>query len=412
MFWKVHWFFYPQDMDVFSSAFHYYLSKFSEKHLTSSALICPPNVRRRFPRFEKLFQRVKRTVWAGYEAALVKNIRCHNCEDSDVALLKTLRNSSKFIIKQADKNLGLCILKRDRYISLCEEEIGKMRIISLSLADMEQKIHSCKKSLEEDIIPLCTRRVRFSLNKILDSDWLATQRIPVLYSLIKIHKKQLRGRPIVAAANLPFRTISAYVGWRLNSILRYHFWLKKYLVKDSLDVISALDGKQLPPPHQHYIGVQIDIVELYSSLPTSSRVLALLGRFLSSCRIEDNQELMTFLRFILQHGWFKFKDSFFLQHEGLAMGHPHSPPLANLLVYLLVESRYDNHTHNWKIYKRFLDDALLIIDGTIEELDALFDWMNSLCPELKFTWNACILTENISVEFLDLCLHLDIQNCI
>ena len=80
-------------------------------------------------------------------------------------------------------------------------------------------------------------------------------KIPTFYCLIKMHKPVACGRPILASAGLPFKILSAFVGWHLNSLLYQHSFLARHLIVDSRRVVRDLEGKVLPVPEFGYLGL-------------------------------------------------------------------------------------------------------------------------------------------------------------
>ena len=183
-----------------------------------------------------------------------------------------------------------------------------------------------------------------------------------------------------------------YIGWRFNQILQADDWLKTHLVLNSTDVIRRFDFHLLKPS-LYITGVAFDIVELYPSLPTSVAVLEAIFEFLSSLGIEDAEDLVKLLEFLFSYSWFSFQDQFFSQTEGLAMGTPHSPPIANLIVYLLFETQLRQEEYKPEIYQRYLDDGMTIwlMDRTTVE---------KLCAK----WNNWIAGIQFTFEFVDLAI--------
>lgn len=172
--------------------------------------------------------------------------------------------------------------------------------------------------------------------------------------------------------------------------------------------MTQFKGKQLGPAQNQWIGIAFDLVDLYPSLPTGSEVLNLIYDFLSHWDVPDRLHIIHLLDFLFQFTWFSFRGRFYHQVTGLAMGHSHSPPLANLLVYLLLEKQMGLDSLNLPFYCRYLDDGGLIIDGTMESIAQLFaDW-NRPVPGLGFTYETCMLESGESFSFLDLSISQDL----
>ena len=252
--------------------------------------------------------------------------------------LKHLKDHHDFIFKPADKNLGTVVISRISYISLCQSELLKMNLLDLTLDDINSEISDCLGRMREWIFPLLSAEFQKRIEPLFDlseSDLL--DRVPVLYCLPKIHKPTLRGRPIVAAFAAPFRILSNYLGFRLNGLLKTAPWIREHLVPDSRSVVRLWEGISLPSVQYRLLGIAFDVVEMYPNVPTGHRARRLLRSFLRSQQLPDFELLCEILDLVLDHGWFRFRERYYCQKTGLAMGHGHSPPIANLLLYLLFE---------------------------------------------------------------------------
>ena len=86
------------------------------------------------------------------------------------------------------------------------------------------------------------------------------------------------------------------------------------------------------------------------------------------------------------------------QKEGLAMGSPASPVLANLWL-----SQFEKYFQNGntKLFKRYVDDILVVMDKG--EIDNRMEVINKLHPNLKFTLE--LESEQGGLPFLDMCLR-------
>ena len=132
--------------------------------------------------------------------------------------------------------------------------------------------------------------------------------------------------------------------------------------------------------------------------------------FIQRWNLPDESFFIKLLLFLVRFGWFRYRDSYFIQTRGLAMGHPHSPPLANLLVALLIEQHMVDmglfQKFGIHLYHRFLDDGIMIADICRARIPAFFEAMEELCPALRFTWECFPLERpGTSTSFLDLQLY-------
>ena len=134
-----------------------------------------------------------------------------------------------------------------------------------------------------------------------------------------------------------------------------------------------------------------DIVNLYTNIPIQE-TLNILKNNLLKTKIMDQQminELIYILDIILKQNYFAFDGNFFIQKDGLAMGSPLSAILSEIYLnhyentYLLsANNKFHKHI---KLYKRYVDDTIVIFNGTERQLHQLLTHMNGINPNIKFT---------------------------
>lgn len=421
IFWKFYWAFHPPPVATLTSS-QLLMKDFCESHRPKGTLVkeFPLSLRQKYSRIQSFVDDVDRNL----KGALVilrqqPPLRHLNCSRLDISQLKRLRDCPEFIIRQADKNLGTVFISRDKYNEMCLQELGHMKLESLSRAEVEESILKCQDELKFSILPRLYSDFQARLERVPEMpmhDFLKC--LPRMHCLPKIHKPTLRGRPIVAAYALPFHLLSQFLGWRINTLMMQDEWLKEHLVVDSRSVVRRLEGKQLDTPKHDLFAIAFDVVELYPSLPTNDFVRLVVKQFLQRMGAVDTQLLLALLNFLLEYNWFRYRDQFFIQKMGLAMGHAHSPPVANLLFFLLFERAFLLKHDRWEefgivIYQRYLDDGFMIVDSTVANIERMKYQWGCKIPGISFTWEVKLLTpSSTSVSFLDLRVGLDQRSCL
>ena len=113
------------------------------------------------------------------------------------------------------------------------------------------------------------------------------------------------------------------------------------------------------------------------------------------------ESILKALDLCLKSNFFEFNDKIYQQTGGVGTGIKLAPPYACLGM-----GKYESIAFNSDfelldrilLWKRFIDDVLMLFKGTEEECEKLVDWLNSICPgvvKFKFQYS----TE--MVEFLD-----------
>ena len=85
-------------------------------------------------------------------------------------------------------------------------------------------------------------------------------RIPIFYTLTKIHKPTPVGRPIISGVSGPTEKLSAFVDKLLQPIAQQQ---KSYL-KDTTDFINFIERTKVP---ENAILVSMDVTSFYTNMP-------------------------------------------------------------------------------------------------------------------------------------------------
>ena len=127
-------------------------------------------------------------------------------------------------------------------------------------------------------------------------------RIPVFYSLTKIHKLTPVGRPIVAGNEGPTERISSFVDSLLQPIAKSQ---KSYL-KDTTNFVNFIERRNLPGD---VFLVSLDVTSLYTNIPQEegiNTVCKAYQTFYGENTPIPTQSLRRILKLILQENSFEF----------------------------------------------------------------------------------------------------------
>ena len=181
----------------------------------------------------------------------------NNLPPAERKALKDLKNNTEINIKKADKGttsvfMGLADKKTEGQIQL--DNIEHYRPLD------EPMVEETSARVEQLITELYREQHIDEMTK----KWLCqTQnppRIPVFYTLTKIHKPTPVGRPIISGVSGPTERLSAFVKKLLQPIAQQQ---KSYL-KDTTDFINFMEGTRVP---ENTILVSMDVTSLYTNIP-------------------------------------------------------------------------------------------------------------------------------------------------
>ena len=175
-------------------------------------------------------------------------------------------------------------------------------------------------------------------------------------------------------------------------------------VKDTTDFINKI--KDLNLSKDSYL-VSLDVASLYTNIPHNERILSCMY-YLDKDRGNNHfytQNICKLLRIVLENNCFDFNGETFLQTTGTAMGSPMAPSYASLFMGKFKEDFINSISPKPDVWLRFLDDIVMVWNGSFENLNCFLDSINNFHSSIKFT-----CTYNISkttVSFLDVSIYKD-----
>ena len=205
----------------------------------------------------------------------------------------------------------------------------------------------------------------------------------VLYGLSKVHKQTVGGipklRPILSAINSPTYKLSQY----LNTILK-PFTTNEYTAKDSFSFASEIRRQD---PSQTMASLDVD--SLFTNIPLSETIdiccdLVFKGKIIvDGLRKKDFRKLLTLAT---SESFILFDGMYYKQIDGVAMGSPLGPTLANIFLGHNEVKWLSDCPDAFKptYYRRYVDDIFLLFKD-YESVNQFQTYMNSRHPNMNFT---------------------------
>ena len=206
-------------------------------------------------------------------------------------------------------------------------------------------------------------------------------KLPPIYGLPKIHKDGFPLRPIVSNRGSACHPLS------------------RFLVK----IISPLTGKSLSyvknsahfeerisdaPIHSDQM-VSLGVVSLFTREPTDETLTLVQDKLAAHPLLEKRtcipiDNLMEMLTFYVETTYFGMGSDIYRQEEGLAMGSPLSPVLANIYMEYFEEMALGSTSLKPSMRLRYVDDKFILWPHQ-EDVQTLLDHVNSIRPSIQFT---------------------------
>ncbi|CAF3764573.1 unnamed protein product [Rotaria sp. Silwood1] len=306
----------------------------------------------------------------------LKKKRIRNISDDEFHALKSLRNNHNIVICRADKGNCIVILDKKDYI----EKINQ-------ILELKQFKNAKDSSLTEKENSMNEYIVKLHKDNVIDKEtyWKirsTSSSYATMYGQPKVHKTNYPLRPII------------------SSIGSYNYNLSKYLyqiikdnrpnqsssfVKNSFEFVKKITGIK---DNTNQIMVSFDVDNLYTNVPVHEAIeitLDMIFKKSSSPPIPFNRsQFKQLLEYAVCNVPFRFLDKIFLQIDGVAMGSPLGPILADLFMSNLEQKLNKFSTNKPLTWIRYVDDIFCIFKTNQNIKDFLIR-INKWHSNIKFT---------------------------
>ena len=227
----------------------------------------------------------------------------------------------------------------------------------------------------------------------------------LFYALPKLHKTDLSIRPIISNIKHPTSNISRYI----HTILKPTAEKSLTYIKNSSELIDQLKKINIT---KDTIILTADIESLYTNIPNNLgcklTTIELYNDKNNTSKPKNANAFQTLLNNVLNNNIFTFNEQHYIQTKGTAMGTIMAPTYANTLLKHMEETKLINNPthkqliHQIQLYKRYIDDILIIFDNKTNILQKLIETLNQTYLPLKLN-----ITYGQTQNFLDLTLTIN-----
>ena len=216
-----------------------------------------------------------------------------------------------------------------------------------------------------------------------------------IYGLPKIHKQFSTVppfRPVVSSIGTFNYHLARYLGSLLTPILPM-----EYAAKDTFTFVQELKEVSLRNKYM----VSFDVCSLFTNIPLDETINIAVDLIFEKHQNFPlkRSELFKLFEFATLKTNFLFNGIMYDQIDGVAMGSPLAPILANLFMGSKEKDWIENCTFEKpSFYRRYVDDIFCIFDNE-ESAKCFFDYLNNRHVNIKFTMETEV---NQRLPFLDI----------
>ena len=272
-----------------------------------------------------------------------------------------------------DKGIGICLMKKEDYCSKLNDilqlpqfqkvEKGRKNEKSPLLKEEERIVEALKNLRDEG-------KIQKSLYKKLKPRGSQPAR---LYGTAKVHKNIVPLRPVLSMPGSSYFKVGDQVAEWLSKVPECKINCSSKMIADKLAEIKLAEDEEL---------ISFDVVSLYTNVPVNEAI-EVCANFLYNGTNEappiDKDTFIILAKMSSCNVLMSTHGGYYKQVDGLAMGSPPAPHLANGWLSL-----YDPAiAEGSRMYFRYMDDV--VRDIKTQRAEEKLAEINDLNPALKFT---------------------------
>ena len=296
--------------------------------------------------------------------------------------ISELKKDKNLVITRPDKGNGVVIMKRSDYVQKMLDILSQEdKFRRIGDADTNDSTVQQERALQALLLRACknnhiTRETYEEIRPVGSTR-------PRMYGLPKVHKAGVPLRPILSMVNAPQHAMARWLSKILQPVLNK---FSDHTVKDSFSFCSNLERFEQETKATETYMCSFDVVSLFTNIPLADTIQICVDTLYRDENLVPPTIPETLFRKLLMKATteveFSFDGVIYQQIDGVAMGSPLGPVLANIFVGYC-ESKVQ--PAQWPLlYDRFVDDSFALFNNEGESQE-FFRVLNDLHPALRFT---------------------------
>ncbi|CAF1309282.1 unnamed protein product [Adineta steineri] len=333
-----------------------------------------------------------------------KNKKIINVNKFELIALKQLMKDKTIVIMKADKGSSCVVMDKEWY----KTKVKELLSTGTSFTKMNDKDERGILNTIEHVVKKMEGKLDYRLNELLkakklsqnDYDYIRCtgSRCSVMFCNPKVHKEGMPLRPIISTTNSYNYRLAKY----LTRLLEGARSKPESYIKDSFSFARLIQQQK---PNQNDMMMSLDVESLFTNVPVYEAI-ELATQIIMDKKKTDKKytklvmkDLKNLFELAVTNTPFRFYDQLYMQVDGVSMGSPLAPLLADVFMTHIEQQfqEYDQ-SNKIKLYLRYVDDTFIILNGKESDVEQLIEFVNQLHPKLRFTRE---LEKNYELPFLD-----------
>ncbi|CAF4428758.1 unnamed protein product, partial [Rotaria sp. Silwood2] len=266
-----------------------------------------------------------------------KNKKIINVKKNELIALKSLLKNKDIVIMKADKGSSCVVMDKQQYKSKVHELLSTGN----SFRKMDEKDKTGKTNTIEHVIKTMEKKLDYRLTELKkakklnqdDYDFIKCtgSRCPVLFCQPKVHKNGMPLRPIISTTNSYSYKLAKY----LKKMLEDARPKPKSYIKDSFSFAKLIQQQK---PSKHDMMISLDVESLFTHVPVQEAIELAINIIMEKKKKEKSftklaeKDLRNLFELAVTNTPFRFYDQLYMQVDGVSMGSPLAPILADIFM--------------------------------------------------------------------------------
>jgi len=296
------------------------------------------------------------------------------------------QHDHNILINLKEKGLKVCSFDKGNGTVVMTANQYKEKMRPLLEGSQFQKIKLRKNAIAPNIkldekfdvlLTKVTNRKSF-LSDIFSSLKRVSSQPAKLYGLPKVHKPNIPMRPILSTV----ASMNHSVAQALDKILKPLINSPK-VCKDTFSFVQEISQRTVST--QRETMVSFDVKSLFTMVPLEETIKLCVQLYTHEHGNNDQDLFEELLRLCVQNVPFMYDGEWWMQTDGVSMGSPLAPTLANIFM-CYIEGQIEEHYSGPKplYYTRYVDDTFAIFSSQ-NEIEPFLQFINTIHPNIEFT---------------------------
>ena len=303
-----------------------------------------------------------------------------------VRSVNQLKKQDDIVISRPDKGSGVVVMDKSDYVRLLSEasinDETKFKSVPLerpSTRGRPPKHYHPLLAKEKHLDSVVRRNFP---KHIADTVCQKGSRLAHLYGLPKTHKERLAMRPILSATGTYNCALAKWLDEKLKPLS-----VNNYTISDVFQFAEEIHELQF---NEDDILVSYDVSALFTNVSLEETIQILANKAFNQNWFNETHnlnitqdDLVELLRVATKHQLLQFNGSLFEQIDGVVMGSPLGPLMANTFM-CFIEEKLESENKLPSFYKRYVNDTLAVVKD-IPTATAFLATLNKAHPSISFT---------------------------